>query len=234
MMKSRAGAAVGLLAGLMLVGSGCYGYYGPAYGPAYGPTYAQPAVVVGPGVTPTPGPMMGGPPMPGMGAPRQIVGVGASLGFFSATDVWTYGGVSANVHANLYLTPIFGVQADLGVASVAEDWYAYTYGAPEGVFTVVPIYVSAFVSIPDIRTPMIRYKFALGTGFAAVSFDLDSIASDPLGIFVVQAGSEFLFQGGRMFAMVDMMGGGDVVTGAGWPYDFNFMAGVRFGAEIGF
>lgn len=213
MKRGRRFSAV--LAGAVLAASGCI-------------YIQQPGVVAAPLAQPQPG--------VGVAAFRPLgIGVGGSGGFLTvADDVYLDPGFMWGVHGSLWLNEMMGVQVDIGSATLADTFYG-------GELTVMPVYVSFIMSVPDPATlmwagPNARWRF--GVGFGVAVLDHTSLSPDPVPILAMQAGMEWLMaevgMRGRIFAVGDLiMGDTTSDPSAGGLWDLTSMVTFRIGVELG-
>jgi hypothetical protein len=160
---------------------------------------------------------------------RQMVGVGVSGGVLAAADEWLAGGFYWGVQASLWMSDFLAIEVDLGGTSLQDDGYG-------GDLTINPMTVSAVLSlpVPTMYGPDIfRWRVGVGAGVAALDHTYASI--DPMGVVNLQAGSEWMVQGGRLFGVMDLMIGDEVFddTDTLW-WDLRTMVTFRAGIELGF
>ena len=165
------------------------------------------------------------------GAQDITFGAGVSVGFLGvATDLSLEPGVMFDIHGTAWLNPMLGVELDIAVATMVDNAWG-------GELTVVPVYVSAILSVPNPETwewagENARLRLGVGVGGVGVVHTDGSTANVP--IFNVQTGYEWLFPaGGRAFALVDWMFGEvaqDTSSGEWW--DLTATITVRVGLEF--
>lgn len=180
-------------------------------------------------------------PQPGVGVSgvRPLgLGVGGSAGFLVTSDPWLDPGFMWGVQGSLWFNQMIGlgtigmgVELDIASATLADTYYG-------GELTVMPIYVSLILSVPEASTlmwagPNARWRLGVGFGFAALSHT--EASPDSIPIFGIQAGTEWLMpEGGRVFAVVDLFTGGEASDlSAGRVWDLTNMVTFRIGVELG-
>jgi hypothetical protein len=163
------------------------------------------------------------------------VGLGASAGLFSTLDSeldkGLSGGVMWDLHASIWLSEIMAIQADCGAANLDDQ-----YSPLGGDMTISPATVSVVFSVPDpwVQSEAFRFRFGVGGGVAKL--DHSEYEVDDIPIFRMLFGAEWLLrEGGRVFAVVDVMVGEEVDdVSESWWWDLRSMNSVRVGMEFGF
>ena len=178
-----------------------------------------------------PGAMAAAPATPAApGQPQMMpltIGVGASGGFLLARDSTLDAGMYMGFQGAIWLNQMLAVELDVGGARLADDWYG-------GELTVVPVYVSAVVSAPDPWMGLGPYgRWRAGVGFGAALLNHTDYEMGPMPVVNVQIGSEWIMQGARLFAVVDLYTGQVVEDDAATAvWDLEAMAAVRVGMEL--
>lgn len=214
MKRGRRFSAV--LAGVVLATSGCI-------------YIQQPGVAVAPLAQPQPG--------VGVAGVRPLgIGFGGSGGFLMTSDAYLDPGFMWGVHGSLWLNEMMGVEVDIGGATLADTAYG-------GELTVMPVYVSLILSVPEPGTlmwagPNARWRFGVGFGVAVLDHTYTGLSPDPVPILAMQAGTEWLMpevgMRGRIFAVVDLiMGDTTSDPSAGGLWDLTSMVTFRIGVEFG-
>jgi hypothetical protein len=220
MRRTQKGVAVALIAATVLV-AGCYG---PGFG--YGaPGYGQPAVVVGPG-----GRTAIGPPAPGMVGPQPVAGISLGAGILIPSDEWVRAGILGSAGLALWVHPNVAIEIDGMVSRFVDESYSFGGELSVGIFTV-----NAIFSMPDPYAPYVHWRAGVGLGAMAVSHSMVDI-DQPVSLFALQFGSDFLMQGlGRLFVVSDLLLGAEVydTTDTYW-WDFSGLVSLRFGLEFAF
>ena len=211
-MRTRATTRVPAVAVALAVLGGCI-YIEPPGGPP-----------VGPGPVPAP-----------VGATGSAqAGLSFSGGFFDTADSDYLNGLDSgfigNLGVALRLSPELAVEFNFGATTLTDT------AAHGGEMTVNPATVSAVFSLPDpySGSQLIRYRLGIGAGTAILDhteYDVENI-----GIFKMEAGSEWMLdQGGRLFATIDLYLGEEVWDETeSWMWDLSSMLAIRLGVEMAF
>lgn len=192
------------------------------------------AALAGPGCY-----IVAGPPVPAVppraAAPQASIGFGPSVGLFTTMDSELPYGLSEgfmwNMQASIWLSEMMALQFEYG-AAVLDD----SESPLGGDMTIAPATVSVIFSVPDPYAGGNVYRWRFGVGGGVANLDHSKYEVDSIGIFRLQAGGEWvLLEGGRLFAVADVMIGQKVWDASdSWFWDLTSMSSLRVGLEFGF